>query len=77
MRRCAAIFCVIILLSIIPNSAAQAADENPLDFDFDWNFELGDVFVSTKPLIEMNTIFVRTSTSNPNSDSAGVFAFDF
>ena len=66
MRRCAAIFCVIILLSIIPNSTAQAADENPLDFDFDWNFELGDVFVSTKPLIEMNTIFVRTSTSNPN-----------
>ena len=77
MRRCAAIFCVIILLSIIPNSTAQAADENQLDFDFDWNFELGDVFVSTKPLIEMNTIFVRTSTSNPNSDSAGVFAFDF
>ena len=77
MRRCAAVFCVIILLAIVPNSSAQELDNKPLDVEFDWSYDLGDVFVSTKPLIEMNTIFVRTSTSNPNSDSAGVFAFDY
>ncbi len=77
MRRCAAVFCVIILLAIVPGSSAQELDNKPLDVEFDWSYELGDVFVSTKPLIEMNTIFVRTSTSNPNSDSAGVFAFDY
>ena len=77
MRRCAAVFCVIILLAIVPGSSAQELDNKTLDVEFDWSYELGDVFVSTKPLIEMNTIFVRTSTSNPNSDSAGVFAFDY
>ena len=77
MRRCAAVFCVIILLAIVPGSSAQELDNKPLDVELDWSYELGDVFVSTKPLIEMNTIFVRTSTSNPNSDSAGVFAFDY
>ncbi len=77
MHRCAAVFCVIVLLAIVPNSSAEELDNKPLDVELDWSYELGDVFVSTKPLIEMNTIFVRTSTSNPNSDSAGVFAFDY
>lgn len=77
MRHGAAIFCFVIILLTIPNSTAQELDNSPLDLEFEWSYELGDGYVSTKPLIEMNTIFVRTSTSNPNSDSAGVFAFDY
>ena len=76
MRHGAAIFCITLLLFTIPNSTAQESDNQSLDIEFDWSYDLGDVFVSTKPLIEKEMIFVRTSTSNPNSDSAGVFAFD-
>ena len=76
MRHSAAIFCIVIIILTVPNSVAQESDSGPLDLEFQWSYDLGDVFVSTKPLIYNDTVYVRTSTSNPNSDSAGVFAFN-
>ena len=76
MRYGAILLSIFILLSGLSNVSAQDEIETIQGLELDWEYDFGDTFISTKPLIANETIFVRTSTSTPNSGPAGIYAFD-
>jgi len=72
---------VCFLVGIIICSLASVSSQEPRsisdEFNLEWEYDFGEVYVSTKPLFANDTLFVRTSTSNSNSQSAGIYALDF
>jgi len=76
MRYGAIVLSILILLGGLSNVSAQGETETIQGLELDWEYDFGETFISTKPLIVNETIFVRTSTSTPNSDPAGIYAFD-
>ena len=67
---------ILIFLSSLPNVSAQGQPSTIQGLDLDWEYDFGEAYISTKPLIANNTLFVRTSISSQNSDPAGIYAFD-
>lgn len=65
---------ILILLSGFSNVSAQDETFASQGLELDWEYDFGKAFISTKPLIANETLFVRTSTSTSNS--AGIYAFD-
>jgi hypothetical protein len=61
-------------LSSVSSVTAQDDNFSNQDLELDWEYDFGETYISTKPLIENETLFVRTSTST--SSSAGIYAFD-
>ena len=76
MRYGAIVLSILILLGGLSSVSAQGEAETIQGLELDWEYDFGETFISTKPLITNDTIFVRTSTSTPNSDPAGIYAFD-
>ena len=76
MRYGAIVLSILILLGGLSSVSAQGEAETIQGLELDWEYGFGETFISTKPLITNDTIFIRTSTSNPNSDPAGIYAFD-
>jgi hypothetical protein len=65
---------ILILLSGFSNVSAEEETFASQGLELDWEYDFGKTFISTKPLIANETLFVRTSTSTSNS--AGIYAFD-
>ena len=76
MRYGAFVLFILIVLSGASNVSAQGESIASKSLDIGWEYDFEDTFISTKPLIENNTLFVRTSTSISNSNPAGIYAFD-
>ena len=76
MRHGAIALSILILLVGLSSVSAQSETKSIQGLELDWEYDFGNTFISTKPLIVNETIFVRTSTSTSNSDPAGIYAFD-
>ena len=76
MRHGAIVLSILILLGGLSSVSAQSETKSIQGLELDWEYDFGNTFISTKPLIVNETIFVRTSTSTANSDPAGIYAFD-
>ena len=76
MRHGAIVLSILILLGGLSSVSAQSETKSIQGLELDWEYDFGNTFISTKPLIVNETIFVRTSTSTSNSDPAGIYAFD-
>ena len=74
MRCGAFVLLFLILLSSASSVTAQDDNFSNQDLELDWEYDFGETYISTKPLIENETLFIRTSTST--SSSAGIYAFD-
>lgn len=74
MRCGAFVLLFLILLSSASSVTAQDDNFSNQELELDWEYDFGETYISTKPLIANETLFVRTSTST--SSSAGIYAFD-
>ena len=76
MRYGAYFLLTLVLLSGLSNVSAQTEPLEIQGLELDWEYDFQATYISTKPLIVNETLFIRTSTSTPNTDAAGVYAFD-
>ena len=76
MRHGAIVLSILFFLGGLSSVSAQSETKSIQGLELDWEYDFGNTFISTKPLIVNETIFVRTSTSTSNSDPAGIYAFD-
>ena len=72
MRHGAIVLSILILLGGLSSVSAQSETKSIQGLELGWEYDFGNTFISTKPLIVNETIFVRTSTSTSNSDPAGI-----
>ena len=77
MRIIATFFAVLLFL-LAPISAAESNDNNwTSDLTQQWNIDFEAVYVSTKPIIVDQSIYVRTSSSTIDNGVPTIYSLDF
>ena len=77
MRIIATFFAVLLFL-LAPISAAESNDNNwTSDLTQQWNIDFEAVYVSTKPIIIDESIYVRTSSSTIDNAVPTIYSLDF
>ena len=77
MRIIATFFAVLLFL-LAPISAAESNDNNwTSDLTQQWNLDFEAVYVSTKPIIVDQSIYVRTSSSTIDNGIPTIYSLDF
>ena len=71
-------FFAIFLFLLAPISAAESNDNTwPSDFTQQWNIDFEAVYVSTRPVIIDESIYVRTSSSTIDNAVPTIYSLDF
>ena len=71
-------FFAILLFLLAPISAAESNDDTwPSDFTQQWNIDFEAVYVSTRPVIIDESIYVRTSSSTIDNAVPTIYSLDF
>lgn len=71
-------FFAILLFLLAPISAAESNDNTwPSDFTQQWNIDFEAVYVSTRPVIIDESIYVRTSSSTIDNAVPTIYSLDF
>lgn len=77
MRIIATFFAVLLFL-LVPINAAESNDSNwTSDLTQQWNIDFEAVYVSTKPVIVEDSIYVRTSSSTMDNGIPTIYSLDF
>ena len=71
-------FFAVLLFLLIPFSAAESNDNNwTSDLSQQWNIDFEEVYVSTRPVIVDQSIYVRTSSSTIDNGIPTIYSLDF
>ena len=71
-------FFAVLLFLLVPISAAESNDNNwTSDLTQQWNIDFESVYVSTKPVIVDQSIYLRTSSSTIDNGIPTIYSLDF
>lgn len=71
-------FFAVLLFLLVPISAAESNDNNwTSDLSQQWNIDFEEVYVSTRPVIVDQSIYVRTSSSTIDNGIPTIYSLDF